>query len=70
MKIKNNKGEFHFYFEFEGGGNNSVWATGKKEALAKAVKEFPSMHPVYSTFKKMDEAFRNKVDKQNFMDTF
>ena len=59
---KNDKNEYLWLFTFIPEGFNDVWAKNKKEAIKKAIKEFPSMKINPQSFKK---ATRTEWQKQN-----
>lgn len=65
--LRNQKGEYLYLFNWEGGGFNDVWASNKKEAYQRVMseqKEWEEKNPTYAKLRPVYDSMRRATFSQ------
>ena len=68
--IKNRDGEYNWYFNWKGGGYNTIWAKSEKDAVRKVKQKFGMGDKInVSTLKKQTSQGARDTDRMGYMMT-
>ncbi len=65
--LRNQKGEYLYLFNWQGGGFNDVWASNKKEAYQRVMserKEWEEKNPTYAKLRPVYDSMRRATFSQ------
>lgn len=65
--LRNQKGEYLYLFNWEGGGFNDVWASNKKEAYQRVMSEqkgWEEKNPTYAKLRPVYDSMRRATFSQ------
>jgi len=63
-------GEYNWFFNWESGGYNTIWAKSKKDAIRKVKQKFDRRHKIKeSTLRRQTSQDRKDTDRMGYMMT-
>ena len=63
-------GEYNWFFNWEGGGYNTIWAKSKKDAIRKVKQKFGMRHKINeSSLSRQTSQGRKDTDRMGYMMT-
>ncbi len=68
--MKNLDGDYNWFFNWEGGGYNTIWAKSKKDAIKKVKQKFSMRHKInLPTLRRQTQSGARETDRMGYMMT-